>query len=43
MREPGSYGRTYSITRKIIANAKLETLVEQKGHGKIVEMEKIST
>lgn len=31
------------VTRKIIANAKLETLVEEKGHGKIVEMEKRPT
>lgn len=32
-------GRTV-VNRKIIANAKLEPLVEEKGHGKIVEMEK---
>lgn len=28
------------ITRKIIANAKCETLVEEKGHGKTAEMER---
>ena len=31
------------VTRKIIANAKLETLVDEKGHGKIVEIEKRDT